>query len=36
MAIAGLTRNWSTVFNGLQVDFDTFKREMSGDFTASN
>jgi len=30
VAMAGLTRNWSTVFNGLQVDFETFKEEMGG------
>jgi len=30
VAIAGLTRNWSTIFNGLQVDFDTFKAELGG------
>lgn len=28
VAVAGLTRNWSTIFNGLQVDFDTFKAEL--------
>jgi AhpD family alkylhydroperoxidase len=36
VTIAGLTRHWSTVFNGLQIDKDQFKREMSGDFSASN
>ncbi|MCA8879014.1 MAG: carboxymuconolactone decarboxylase family protein [Rhodobacteraceae bacterium] len=30
VAIAGLTRNWSTVFNGLQVDFDQFKAQLAG------
>ena len=30
VAIAGLTRNWSTIFNGLQVDFDQFKKDLSG------
>lgn len=30
VAMAGLTRNWSTVFNGLQVDFDQFKKDMGG------
>jgi AhpD family alkylhydroperoxidase len=30
VAIAGLTRNVSTVLNGMQVDFDTFKQEMGG------
>lgn len=30
VAMAGLTRNWSTMFHGLQVDFDQFKKEMGG------
>ena len=30
VAIAGLTRNWSTVFNGLQVDMSTFQKELGG------
>ena len=30
VAIAGLTRNWSTIFNGMQVDFETFKKELGG------
>lgn len=30
VAVAGLTRNWSTIFNGLQVDFETFKKELGG------
>lgn len=30
VAMAALTRHWSTMFNGLQVDFDTFKKEMGG------
>lgn len=30
VAMAGLTRNWSTVFNGLQVDMATFQKEMGG------
>jgi len=28
--MAALTRHWSTIFNGMQVDFDTFKKEMGG------
>lgn len=28
VAVAGLTRNWSTIFNGMQVDFETFKKEL--------
>jgi AhpD family alkylhydroperoxidase len=31
VAIAALTRHWSTIFNGLQVDLETFKREMGGE-----
>ncbi len=30
VAMAGLTRNWSTMFHGLQVDFAQFKTEMGG------
>ena len=30
VAMSALTRHWSTLFNGLQVDFDTFKKEMGG------
>jgi AhpD family alkylhydroperoxidase len=30
VAVSALTRHWSTVFNGMQVDFDTFKKEMGG------
>lgn len=31
VGIAALTRHWSTVFNGLQIDFETFKKEMGGE-----
>ena len=31
VAMSALTRHWSTVLNGMQVDFDTFKKEMGGD-----
>lgn len=31
VAIAGLTRHWSTIFNGYQIDFETFKRELGGE-----
>ena len=34
VAIAGLTRQTSTVFNGMQVDFETFKKELGGDAPA--
>lgn len=30
VAVSALTRHWSTIFNGMQVDFDTFKKEMGG------
>lgn len=30
VALAGMTRNWSTIFNGMQVDFETFKAELGG------
>ena len=30
VAMAGLTRNSSTLLNGLQVDFQQFKKEMGG------
>jgi AhpD family alkylhydroperoxidase len=30
VATAAMTRAWSTIFNGTQVDFETFKAEMGG------
>ncbi len=30
VAMAALTRHWSTVFNGLGIDFETFKAELGG------
>ncbi|MCA0031951.1 MULTISPECIES: carboxymuconolactone decarboxylase family protein [unclassified Mesorhizobium] len=30
VAMSALTRHWSTIFNGMQIDFDTFKKEMGG------
>lgn len=30
VAIAASTRHWSTIFNGMQVDFETFKRDLGG------
>ncbi|HMM64199.1 MAG TPA: carboxymuconolactone decarboxylase family protein [Mesorhizobium sp.] len=30
VAVSALTHHWSTVFNGMQIDFDTFKKEMGG------
>ena len=34
VALAGHTRNWSTMFNGLQVDFDQFKKDLGGEMAA--
>ena len=31
VAMAALTRHWSTIFNGMQVDFEQFKKEMGGE-----
>jgi AhpD family alkylhydroperoxidase len=31
VATAALTRHWSTVFNGMQVDFDQFKKDLGGE-----
>ena len=31
VAQAGMTRNWSTVLNGMQVDFEAFKAEFEGE-----
>lgn len=30
VGMAALTRHWSTLFNGLQVEFDTFKQDLGG------
>jgi AhpD family alkylhydroperoxidase len=30
VAMSALTRHWSTIFNGMQVDLDQFKKEMGG------
>lgn len=30
VAVAALSRHWSTIFNGNQVDLDTFRKEMAG------
>lgn len=34
VAIAASTRHWSTIFNGMQVDFETFKKDLGGDAQA--
>lgn len=31
IVIAAVSRHWSTVFNGMQLDFETFKKELGGD-----
>ncbi|MDQ6436124.1 hypothetical protein RB623_18865 [Mesorhizobium sp. LHD-90] len=31
VAQTGLTRNWSAVLNGMQVDFEAFKVEFEGE-----
>ena len=31
VAQAAYVRHWSTVLNGLQIDFETFKTEFGGD-----
>ncbi|AZO31230.1 carboxymuconolactone decarboxylase family protein [Mesorhizobium sp. M1B.F.Ca.ET.045.04.1.1] len=31
VAMAALTRHWSTIFNGMQVDLAQFKKEMGGE-----
>jgi len=30
VATAAVTRHWSTVFNGMQVDFEQFKKDLGG------
>lgn len=30
VAIAATTRHWSTIFNGMQVDLETFKKDLGG------
>ena len=31
VTMSALTRHWSTFFNGMQVDLDTFKKELGGE-----
>jgi AhpD family alkylhydroperoxidase len=31
VGISALTRHWSTIFHGLQLDFETFKTELGGE-----
>ena len=31
VAMAALTLHWRTIFNGMHVDFETFKKEMGGE-----
>ena len=35
VAMAAITRHWSTVFNGMQIDFDAFKQELTAAMSAS-
>ncbi|AMS43431.1 alkylhydroperoxidase [Aminobacter sp. Y103A] len=35
VAMAALTRHWSTIFNGMQVDFETFKKDLGGEKSAA-
>ncbi len=32
--MAALARHWSTIFNGLQVDFEEFKKEIDASMVA--
>jgi AhpD family alkylhydroperoxidase len=34
VAVAALSRHWSTFFHGMQVDFETFKKELGGETAA--
>lgn len=36
VAIAALARHWSTIFNGMQVDFQTFKKDLGGEAPAGH
>lgn len=35
VTMAALTRHWSTIFNGMQVDFETFKKDLGGEKSAA-
>jgi AhpD family alkylhydroperoxidase len=35
VTIAALARHWSTILNGMQVDFETFKKDLGGDTEAA-
>lgn len=35
VALSALTRHWSTIFNGMQIDFETFKKDLGGEMQAS-
>jgi len=34
VTMSALTRHWSTFFNGMQIDFNEFKKEMGGEMAA--
>ncbi len=35
VTVAALARHWSTIFNGLQIDFETFKKEFDASMAAA-
>ena len=35
VAVAALTRHWSTILNGMQVDMATFKKDLGGNVAAA-
>ncbi|HET7714905.1 MAG TPA: carboxymuconolactone decarboxylase family protein [Bauldia sp.] len=35
VAVAALARHWSTFLNGMQIDFDQFKKELGGEMAAA-
>jgi AhpD family alkylhydroperoxidase len=34
VTVAALSRHWSTFFHGMQIDFETFKKELGGEMSA--
>jgi AhpD family alkylhydroperoxidase len=34
VAVAAISRHWSTFFHGMQIDFETFKKELGGEMAA--
>jgi AhpD family alkylhydroperoxidase len=35
VAMSALTRHWSTFFNGMQIDFEQFKKDLGGETTTA-